>query len=210
MCISATWLSNLLYSNNRFITMEDYHGCFLSFFCFSDEVHFDFGIKAIVRWKLTISFSPWEHTVICFIAYFAWKAVWLLQRTSCLEWREEKLWKSVPNERLVSKTVQNPHQHFWLEIRQNFLFLNKNLAKYLHMGDEAKRIFHVLKCLSGSGPEGLANLCLQHWFHVKCPYVCRELFFMECLKTLLHYKLYRKKFLQPALQNICGVSCCSG
>lgn len=49
---------------------------FLGFFS-SDEVHFDFGIKAIVRWKL-ISFPPWEHTAICFIAYF------LLSLKSCV------------------------------------------------------------------------------------------------------------------------------
>lgn len=40
------------------------------FFCVSDEVYFDFPLKAIVGWKLMISFSPWEHTVICFIAHF--------------------------------------------------------------------------------------------------------------------------------------------
>lgn len=80
--------------------------------------------------------------------------MWLLQETSCLEWREEKLWKLVPNERLVSKTIQNPHQHFWLQIRQNFLFLNINLPKFLHMGGKAERVFRVLKCLSGSGLRG--------------------------------------------------------
>lgn len=208
-CIYQLYSSqSILYSKDEFITTEDDN----FFACVCDEVSFDFNLKAIVRWNLVISFSPWKHIVICFIACFAVSlkntkvvAANIMSRTERGEIVEISSKWGI---RVKDCTELSPT--FLMIDQTDFLFLKTNLAIYLYMGDEAKRSPHVLKCFAGSGPERLANLCLLHWFHTKCPYVYRELFFLGCLKTILHYKPYKQKLLQPLLQYIGSVICCSG
>lgn len=182
------------------------------FFCVSDEACFDFPLKAIMRWKLMISFSPWELTVICFTAYFT------LSLKSCvvaaaniMAWTERGEIVEMGSKGVIRvKDCTEPSPAFLMADQTEFPLFEHKSSKILTQGRWSQKKPSCWKCFAGSGPERLVNIFLLHWFHAKCPCVYRELFFLECLKTVLHYKLYRKKLLQPVLQYICVVVCCSG
>lgn len=96
--------------------------------------------------------------------------------------------------RIRVKDNTEPSPAFLIADQTELPFLQHKSSK-THMEEMKPREAHVLKCFAGWGPERLANICLLHWFHTKCPYAYRGLFFLECLKTVLDYKLYRKKLL---------------
>lgn len=200
---------SILYSKDKFITTEDYHGGFLCqwwgifWFCLKDN--YEVKVNDIL-----FPLKTYSNLLYCLLYSFPEKLHGCCSKCHGLNWDR----RNCGNQLQMSNYSQNCTETspvFLIADQTEFpFFLKTNIAKYLHMGDEAKRSPHVLKCFAGSGPERLANLCLLRWFHAKCPYVYRELFFPECLKTVLHYKLYRKKLLQTVLQYICGVVCCSG
>lgn len=163
--------------------------------CVCYEVYSDFLLKAIVRWRLIISFYPWKHTLICFIAYLT------LSLESCVvaalnivAWSEKETVEINSRWGIRVKDNTEPSPAFLITDQTELPFLQHKPSK-THMGEMKPREAHVLKCFAGSRPERLANICLLHWFHTKCPYAYRRLFFLECLKTVLDYKLCRKKLL---------------